>query len=67
MNPIIVCCRDKKKGSHRKIDKLRKKLTIPKSDISQCAEHMIKSKIEKVLVNQKILEEYYVKIYDINP
>ena len=56
MSPIIVCYRDKKKRRHRKIDELRKKLTIPK-----------RSKIEKVLVNQKILEEYYVKLYDINP
>ena len=40
---------------------------IPKSEISQCVEHMIKSKIGETFVNEKILEEYCVKIYEIDP
>ena len=40
---------------------------IPKSEISQCVEHMIKSKIGETFANEKILEEYCVKIYEIDP
>ena len=34
---------------------------------SECPEHELKSKIGKVFVNEKILEEYSVKIYKIDP
>ena len=30
-------------------------------------EHKVKSKIEKIFVNEEILEEYSVKIYEIDP
>ena len=30
-------------------------------------EHEVKSKIETIFVNEEILEEYSVKIYEINP
>ena len=30
-------------------------------------EHILKSKIEKIFVNEKISEEYSVKIYKIDP
>ena len=40
---------------------------IPESEIPQYVEHMIKSKIGKIFVNEKILPEYRVKSYEINP
>ena len=30
-------------------------------------EHKVKSKIGKIFVNEDILEEYFVKIYEIDP
>ena len=56
-----------RKRGHRKVGEFRKKLMIPKSEISQCAEHMIKSKIGKIFVSEKILEEYCIKSYEIDP
>ena len=40
---------------------------IPISEISQCVEHMVKSKIGKIFVKEKIVEEYCVKFYEIDP
>ena len=40
---------------------------IPGSEISECPEHEVKSKIGNIFVNEKILEEYFVKIYKIDP
>ena len=40
---------------------------IPKFEIPECPEHEVKSKIGIISVNQKILEEYSVKIYEIDP
>ena len=39
---------------------------IPESEIPECPEHKVKSKIGNIFVNQKILEEYSVKIYEID-
>ena len=36
-------------------------------EISKCPEHEVKSKIGTIFVNKKILEEYSVKIYEIDP
>ena len=55
MTTVIKSCR-----GVRKIDGLRKKLMIPESP-----EHEVKSKIGNI--NEKILEEYSVKVYEINP
>ena len=55
-----------KKGK-RKIDGSRKKLMIPGSEIPECREHEVKSKIGNIFVNEKILEEYFVKIDEIDP
>ena len=66
MTIVIVRCIGDNKIGHRKIGKFRKKLMIPKSEISQCLEHIIKSKLGKLFVNEKILEEYCVKIYEVN-
>ena len=40
---------------------------IPKSEISECPEHEVKSKIGNIFVNEKLLEEYSVQIYEIDP
>ena len=45
MTFVIKCCRGEKKRDERKIDEFRKKLKIPESEISQCEEHIVKSKI----------------------
>ena len=57
----------KKKRGERKIDGFRKKLTIQESEISEWPEHEVKSRIGNIFVNEKILEEYSVKIYKIDP
>ena len=56
-----------KKGGIRAIDKFRKKLMISDFQISKCPEHEVKSKIGIIFVNEKILKEYSVTIYEIDP
>ena len=51
----------------REIDRFRKKLMIPKFEIPECPEHEVKLKIGIIFVNQKILEEYSVKICEVDP
>ena len=46
---------------------LEKKLMIPEFETPECLEHEVKSKIGNIFVNEKILEEYCVKIYEIYP
>ena len=40
---------------------------IPDFEITRCPEHEVKSKIGTIFVNEKIFEEYCVKIYEIDP
>ena len=40
---------------------------IPESEIPECPEREVKSKIGNIFMNEKILEEYSVKIYKIDP
>ena len=40
---------------------------IPESEISEWPEFEVKSKIGNIFVNQKILEEYSVRVYKIDP
>ena len=40
---------------------------IPESGIPESPEHEVKSRIGNIFVNEKILEEYSVKIYRIDP
>ena len=40
---------------------------IPDHEISVSIEHVVKSKIGTIFVNEKILEECSVKIYEIDP
>ena len=56
-----------KKRGKREIDGFRKKLMIPESEIPEGPEHEVKSKIGNIFVKEKILEEYSVKIYKIDP
>ena len=46
---------------------LERKLMIPDHEITKCLEHEVKLKIGTKFVNEKILEEYSVKIYEIDP
>ena len=39
---------------------------IPEFEIPECPEREVKSKIGNIFVNEKLLEEYSVKIYEIN-
>ena len=43
-----------------------KKLMIPESEISECPECEVKSKIGNIFANEKILEEYSVNIYELD-
>ena len=40
---------------------------IPDSEIRECPECKVKSKIGNIFVNEKLLEGYFVKIYEIDP
>ena len=40
---------------------------IAESEITDCLEHKVKSKIENIFVNKKVLEEYSIKINNIHP
>ena len=46
---------------------LEKKLMIPDSKIPACPEFEVKSKVGKLFMNEKILEEFSVKTYEIDP
>ena len=39
---------------------------IPESEISECPKHDVKSKIGDIFVDVKILEEYSVRVYEID-
>ena len=51
MTFVIKHCRAEKKRGERSIDGFRKKLMIPESEISECSEHKVKSKVGKIFVN----------------
>ena len=53
MTTVIKRCRGEKKRGKRKIDGFRKKLMIPESEIPECPEHEVKSKIGNIFVNEK--------------
>ena len=66
MTNIIKHCRGEKKRSIRSADGFRKKLMIPDYKVSVSIEHKVKSKIGTKFVNEDTLEEYSVKIYEID-
>ena len=65
MTAVIKRCRGKKTRGIRAIDGFRKKLMIPDSDIPKCPEFGAKSKMGKTFKKHNPLEEYSVKIYEI--
>ena len=67
MTAIIKRCTDEKKRGTRAIDGFRKELMIPDSEIPECPEFEVKSKIGKWFMNEKILKEYSVRVYEIDP
>ena len=50
-----------------KYERCWKKLMIPDSEIPKCLEFEVKSKIGKIFKKHNLLEEYSVKIYEIDP
>ena len=56
-----------KKRGIRAIDGFREKLMIPDFEIPKYPEFEVKSKIGKLFINEKIFEEYFFKIYEIDP
>ena len=67
MTNIITHCKGKKKRGIRSIYEFKKQLRIPDHEISVSIEHVVKSKIGKIFVNEDILEEKSVRIYEIDP
>ena len=67
MTTVIKRCRGEKTRGIRAIDGFRKKLMIPDSEIPKCPEFEAKSKIGKIFKKHNPLEEYSVKIYEIDP
>ena len=66
MTTVFKRCRGAKKICERKIDRLRKKLVIPESEISKWQNTKSSQRQEACLWMKKILEEYFVKIYEID-
>ena len=67
MTTVIKRCWGEKKRGIRAIDEFRKKLMIPHSEIPECPEFEVKSKIGKFFMKHNPIEEYSVKIYEIDP
>ena len=67
MTTIIKLCRGEKTRGITAIDRVRNKLMIPDSEIPKCPEFQVKSKIGKIFKKRNPLEEYSVKIYEIDP
>ena len=67
MTNIIKHCRGEKKRGIRAIYGFRKELMISDYEISLPIEHKVKSKIGTIFASEKILEEYSVSIYEIDP
>ena len=67
MTTVIKRCRGEKKRGERKLDGFKKKMMISEFEIPECPEHEVKSKIGNIYVNEKILEEYSVMVYKIDP
>ena len=66
MATIVKRCKGEKTRGIRAIDGSRNKFMIPDSEIPKCPELEVKSKIGKIFKNQNPLEEYSVRIYEID-
>ena len=64
---IIKRCRGGKTRGIRAIEGCRNKLMIPDSQIPKCPEFQVKSKMLKISKKHIPLEEYSVKISEIDP
>ena len=67
MAAIIKRFRDEKTRGIRATNGFINKLMIPDSEIPECPEFEVKSKIGKIFKKHNPLEEYSVKIYKIDP
>ena len=67
MTNIIKNCKGEKKRGVRSAESFRRKLLIRQHEIYESIEHKVKSKIGTIFKKEKILEEYSVKIYEIDP
>ena len=67
LSQLLLNVAELKKRGIRAIDGFRKKLMIPDSEIPECPEFEVKSTIRKIFDNEDILEEYSVRIYEIDP
>ena len=67
MNTIIKRCRGEKTRGIRAIEGFRQKLLISESEIPKCPEFEVKSKTGKIFKKHNPIEEYSVKIYEIDP
>ena len=67
MTTIIKRCRGEKKRGIRAEDEFKKELMVPDSGIRKCPEFEVKLIIRKLLMKEKILEKYSVKIHEIDP
>ena len=65
MTTIIKCCRGEKTRGIRAIDGFRNTLMILDSEIPKCPQFEVKSEI--LFKKHNPIEEYSVKIYEINP
>ena len=52
MTFVVKYCRDEEKKRGKKNRWTQKKLMIPKSEISQCSEYVVKSKTGNIFVNE---------------
>ena len=66
MTTIIKRCRGEKTRGIRAINGFRDKLMIPDSEIPKCPEFEVKSKIGKIFKEHNPIEEYFVRIYEID-
>ena len=67
MTTIVKRCRGEKARGIRTIDRFRNKLMIPDLEIPECPEFKVKWKIGKIFKQHNPLDEYSVKIYEIDP
>ena len=63
---VVKRCRGEKTRGIGAVDESRNKLMIPDSEIPKCPEFEVKSKIEKIFKLHTPLEEYSVRIYEID-
>ena len=66
MTSIIMNCKGEKKRGIKSIQGFRKNLFTSDHELYESIENRIKSKKGTIFVNEDILEEYSVKIYEIN-